>query len=169
MSVPIINILSQTLSIYMQGEYPELSQGEIDNVSRMALANLLNDEEFKEVMHKIISNTLQEYVDNRPEPEAEDTQTDETVKAIEHLKSLGYKVSSPVPKVILYDCVCGASRKKLYGTYDASMRGRVIRCMNCGLESPAAKYQYQAKKAWNDMITIKLMERRKNNEQRETE
>lgn len=166
MTLPVINVLNEVLSTYLQGDYPELSSGEIDNVSRMALTNLLNDEEFKKVMYQVISNTIQEYVDNKPEPEVEDIQTDETVKAIEHLKSLGFKVSSPVPKVILYDCICGASHKKLYGTYDASMRGRVIRCMNCGLESPATKYQYQAKKAWNNMITIKLMERRKNNENR---
>lgn len=160
MSLPVINVLNGVLTTYLQGEYPELSHVELDTVARDALANLNTNKEFQELYYEVIASTLQAYVATHviEEPEPDE---DEVVAFKKKAKELGLKVSPIAPKVYLFNCVCGAPHTKIYCTYDATLRGKVMRCHNCGLEGPPRKYQYQAKKAWNDMITEKIINNRK--------
>ena len=163
MSLPVINVLNGVLSTYLQGEYPELSHVELDAVARETLANLNTNKEFQDLYYKVIANTLQAYVATHVVEEQEPDE-DEITAFKQKAKELGFKVSPIAPKVYLFDCICGASHTKVYGSYDATARGRVMRCHVCGLEGPPRKYQYQAKKAWNDMITEKIINGRKGGE-----
>lgn len=168
MGSPVINILNGVFSTYFQGEYPELSHNELDAVAREALANLNTNKEFQDLYYQVIASTLQSYIATHVVEEQEPDE-EEIAAFKQKAKELGFKVSPITPKVYLFDCLCGAPHTKVYCTFDGRTKNRVMRCSVCGLEGPPRKYLYQAIKAWDDMITIKLIERRENNEQRETE
>ena len=166
MSLPSINILNDVLRIYLQGEYPELSHNELDTVAREVLANLSTNNEFQDLYQQIIASTLQAYVAAHP-VEEQIPEEDEITAFKQKAKELGFKVSPIAPKVYVFDCVCGAPHTKVYCGFGGSMKDRVMRCHVCGLEGPPRKYQYQAKKAWNDMITEKLINNRKGGDENE--
>jgi hypothetical protein len=163
MSSPTINILTDVLRSYLQGEYPELSHIELDTVAREVLDNLSKNEEFQDLYHQIITSTLEAYVATHPVEEQKPDE-DEITAFKQKAKELGFKVSPMAPKVYLFDCICGASHTKVYCGFGGTMKDRVMRCHVCGLEGPPRKYQYQAKQAWNDMISSTLNERRKDDE-----
>jgi hypothetical protein len=161
MSKPTINILNTTLRVYLEGKYPELTSDELDTVARIALDNLRNNTEFQDTLVDIVRNTLDEYVNNREEVSETTRMLDEFDELKEKADKLGFKLQPKYPKVIVRDCICGAPRTRIYCTFDATHKGRVMRCHNCLLEGPPAKYQYQAKELWNKMIVEKLIEKQK--------
>lgn len=160
MALPVINVLNGVLSTYLQGEYPELSHTELDAVAREALANLNTNEEFQDLYYQVIASTLQAYIAIHVVEEQEPDK-DEVAAFKQKAKELGFKVSPIAPKVYVFDCICGAPHTKVYCGFGGTMKDRVMRCHVCGLEGPPRKYQYQAKKAWNDMITEKIINGRK--------
>lgn len=161
MSRPIINVLNTTLCIYLDGKYPELTSDELDAVARIALDNLRSNAEFQDMLIAIVRNTLDEYVKNREEISETTSMLNEIDELKDKADKLGFKLQPKYPKVIVRDCICGAPRSRVYCTFDATRKGKIMRCHNCHLEGPSAKYNYKAKEAWNEMIGQKLIEKQR--------
>jgi transcription elongation factor Elf1 len=165
MSLPVFIVLDDVCDVYRKGEYPEFSFSgisitELEFVALEVLDILNINDKLREFYDDVIAITLELYLAARAVSKPE-LDVDEVVAFKKKAMELGFTVSPMAPKVSLFNCVCGAPHTQVHCTLDATLRGKVMRCHNCGLEGLPRHSLQQAEKVWNAMIVEKIINGRK--------